>query len=107
MKFHQNLEYAYVRLRSTYTEDDGREVVYVFAALRRIKEQIIGVNAREQMKSLGTASITLEVKEAPKAFLNLPNEMVYTINKAEANRLQKVLEEDKKQFLLYKTTEDK
>lgn len=106
MLYNQLIEYAYVRLRSTYQEDDGKDVVYVFAALRQVKNQMLGEVVRQQVKSIVTKSVTLPVEEAPAAYLTFPHETVYDLERQEFERLKVVAEEDRHQFFIYRTEYD-
>ena len=106
MLYNQLIEYAYVRLRSTYQEDDGQEVVYVFAGLQQVKYQMLGELVREQMKPVVTKSVTLPVEEAPAAYLAFPYETFYELDQQEFERLKVVAEEDRHQFFIYRTEYD-
>lgn len=106
MLYEQTMEYAYIRMRSTYVEDDGQEVVYVFAALRLVKEQVLGDLVRQQMKPILAESVTLPVNEAPKEYLTLPYETTHIIYRTEFEYLRKVAKKDLQKFFLYRTDYD-
>jgi len=90
-------------MKENTTDERGNDILFIYAALTKEKEQILGETTRQQAQTIVSKMIRERVEDVPTSYLDIEEgDFFIDIEKDEFERLEILAEEDETAFITYK-----
>lgn len=90
-------------MKEDTADDRGNRIIFIYAALTKDKEQVLGETTRQQASTVVSKMIRKPVEEVPPSYLEIEDgDFFLDIEKDEFERLEVLAEKNEIAFFTYK-----